>query len=58
MKKEAIITINLDAKCRRCGGKMATQNGLCLKCITKAITSGELDHILKRHRPNILKGDK
>lgn len=50
--KEDIPTlhVNLDAKCQRCGKGGATQNGLCLPCITKAIKAGEFDHIFKRTR--------
>lgn len=44
------IEIDLDKKCKKCGEKGATQNNLCLKCITKALTNGEYDHILDRHR--------
>ena len=50
MDKPAIIHVNLDAKCQRCGKGGATQNGLCMPCITKAIKSGELDHIFRRAR--------
>lgn len=46
----ARIEIDLDAKCKRCGDKGAAQNGLCLKCITKALETGEFDHILKKLR--------
>jgi len=42
------IEINMDVKCRRCKKGGATQNGYCLKCITKNITEGKYDHILKR----------
>ncbi len=45
----ARIEINLDVKCNRCGEKGATQNGLCLKCVTLALEWGEFDHIL--HKP-------
>lgn len=31
------ITINYDKKCIECGKKGATENGLCLNCINKAI---------------------
>jgi len=48
--KEANITINLDAKCRRCGKGGATQNGFCLLCINKALQSGEFDHLLRELR--------
>ena len=44
------IEIDLDKKCKRCKDKGATQNGLCLKCITKALESGEFDHIIDRHK--------
>jgi len=53
MEKTPIISINLDVKCKRCGQKGVMQNGLCLKCFTKAIKNGELDHILKKHKPVI-----
>lgn len=41
------VNVDLDAKCKRCGKPGATQSGVCLKCITKAIKNGEFDHILK-----------
>jgi len=44
------IEINLDAKCKRCGGKGATQNGICLSCITLALQRGEYDHIIDKHK--------
>jgi hypothetical protein len=31
------IKINLDAPCRQCGKKGATQSGLCLKCVGDAV---------------------
>ena len=48
--KPVIIKVNLDTKCKRCGKGGATQNGVCLSCINKAIKSGELDHILKKYK--------
>ena len=51
---KADITINLDAKCKRCGKGGATQSGVCLPCINKAMQDGEFDHILKRLRKKIL----
>lgn len=48
--RKADITINLDAKCKRCGGGGATQGGVCLSCLNKALQSGEFDHILKELR--------
>ncbi len=42
------FTINLDAECKRCGKGGATQSGVCLPCITKAVKSGKFDHIIKR----------
>jgi len=50
---QAEIRIDLDAKCKRCGKSGATQNGLCLDCINKAIKQGELDHILKPLRERL-----
>lgn len=47
------ITVNLDAKCRRCGKGGATQSGVCLACIAKAVKSGEFDGILKKYKPSI-----
>ena len=48
MGKSIVIDINLDAKCRRCGKGGATQSGVCIPCITKAMKSGEFDSILKK----------
>jgi len=45
------ININMDKKCIRCGKKGAMGNGICMKCLTKAITRGEYDHILKPDKP-------
>lgn len=42
------VTINMDSKCRRCKKPGAAPSGLCLKCITKALVSGEYDHLLKK----------
>lgn len=39
MEGAASITIDLDKPCQRCGKKGATPGGLCLKCITKKISS-------------------
>jgi len=50
---EFTIRVNLDAKCKRCGEGGATQNGLCMACIAKAVKNGEFDHILKRIAPHI-----
>jgi len=47
---ETVININMDNKCARCGKKGAMDNGICLKCLTKAIERGEYDHILKPKR--------
>lgn len=47
------IHINMDAKCKRCGKGGATDGGLCLKCIAKAITKGEFDHIIHREKPKL-----
>ena len=44
----ARIEIDLDAKCVRCKNGGAAQNGLCLKCITKALQNGEFDHIIDK----------
>ena len=51
---KATIHIYLDKECIRCGSKDgATQNGLCLACITKGVRDGEYDHILKPLRNKI-----
>ena len=50
---DAVIKVNLDAKCTRCGKGGATQSGICIPCITKAIKNGELDHILNRNKPKL-----
>jgi hypothetical protein len=44
----AMITIDMDAKCKRCGKKGAMPTGLCLACVTKGIERGDYDHILKK----------
>lgn len=44
-RKVPTITIDLDRKCRRCGKGRAANGGLCLKCVVKALESGELDHV-------------
>ena len=54
----ARIEIDLDKKCVRCGKKGATQKGICLKCITKALENGELDHILDRWIPQAKSWDE
>lgn len=41
------ITVDMDRACRRCRKPGAVNNGLCLRCIEKAILSGEFDHILR-----------
>jgi len=53
MSKDAIIHVNLDAKCERCGKDGATQSGICMACMAKAVKNGEFDHILKKHKPKI-----
>jgi len=53
MSKPLIISVDLDRKCKRCGKGGATQNGVCLPCINKAIKSGELDHIFKKFKPKL-----
>jgi hypothetical protein len=55
MTKPFVININLDAKCKRCGKGGATQNGLCMTCITKAFKAGEFDHIIKSMREKVKK---
>lgn len=56
MEKTATIRIDFDKKCSRCGKPGATQNGLCLSCITRAIKNGEYDHIFKRIREKMQGG--
>lgn len=51
MSKEVVIHVYLDKKCRRCGEGGATENGVCLACIAKAVKRGEFDHIIKKARP-------
>ena len=48
--KPVIINVHLDKKCKRCGKGGATDNGVCLACIAKAVKQGEFDHILKKVR--------
>jgi len=36
--KAAVININLDKKCVRCGAAGALENGYCMGCATKLIT--------------------
>ncbi len=50
MDKPVIINVDLDRKCKRCGQKGATQSGICLTCIAKAIKAGEFDHIINKVR--------
>lgn len=47
------INIDMDRKCTKCRKGGATQNGLCLTCINKAIRSGGYDHILKKAKERI-----
>lgn len=37
MKNDLTININTDKPCSHCGAKGATDNGLCLECISKKI---------------------
>lgn len=53
MKKPLVIHINLDSKCKRCGKGGATDNGVCLPCINKALKNGEFDHIIKPLRNKV-----
>ena len=53
MSKPVIINVNLDAKCRWCGKGGATQSGVCLACIAKAVRNGEFDSIVKKYKPDI-----
>ena len=53
MDKPYVISVDLDAKCKRCGQGGAMQNGLCMKCMAKAIKNGEFAHILDKHKPKI-----
>ena len=48
-----VIDVNLDAKCKRCGEGGATQNGMCIKCTTKALKNGEFYHLLKPIHPHL-----
>jgi hypothetical protein len=38
--ERAVIKIDMDARCSKCGEKGATPNGLCLKCHTDIIVKG------------------
>ena len=49
----ATINIDLDKKCTRCGKKGATQGGVCLACVAKAVKNGELDHIINKYKPKV-----
>lgn len=51
MGKQVEIRVNLDAKCVRCGRGGATQSGVCLPCINKAIKNGEFDPISNKYKP-------
>lgn len=53
MNKPLVINVNLDAKCKRCGKGGATDSGVCLPCINKALKKGEFDHIIKKYNPNL-----
>ena len=48
-----ILTINTDAKCKRCGEGGATKSGLCMRCIAKAVKNGEFNHILHKYKPKV-----
>lgn len=58
------IKIDLDKKCVRCKKGGALENGLCMRCITKAIDRGEYNHIFKKAKETLAsdsiprKGDK
>lgn len=55
MGKEAIIHVDLDAKCKRCGkGGAVEKSGICMACVAKAIKNGELDHIINKNKPKII----
>mgnify|MGYP001607319501 CR=1 FL=1 len=40
MKPMSTITIDYEKKCKRCGNLGAMKNGLCMKCMSKAMKSG------------------
>lgn len=44
------INIDLDKKCPRCHKRGTVNGGICLKCMTKAIQSGEIDHIINKRK--------
>jgi hypothetical protein len=48
VSEDFVIHVDLDKKCRRCGKGGATQSGLCMACIAKAVKRGEFNHILKK----------
>ena len=47
-----IITVDSDAKCKRCHKGGATQNGYCIGCTAKMIKEGKFDHILHKEVQN------
>jgi hypothetical protein len=51
-----MFTINIDEnrKCNRCGKGGATESGLCLKCISRAIKRGDFDHILEQGKKGFI----
>lgn len=42
------ITVDMDAKCKRCGKGGATASGYCLRCVAKMVQEGKFDHILRK----------
>lgn len=45
------INIDMDKKCSRCHKPGACDNGLCMKCIAKAMKKGEFNHLIKKDKP-------
>jgi len=44
------INIDMDKKCSRCGKGGATDGGLCMTCVVKAMKKGEFDGLIKKDR--------
>ena len=56
--KPVIINVDLDKKCKRCGKGGATDSGVCLACIAKAVRQGEFDGIINKVRKEAGLGPK
>lgn len=45
------ITVDMSQECPRCGKLGAANGGMCLRCMIKAIETGEFDDVLRRRPP-------